>query len=47
VADSGGDSNTSMCEREVMERLFGGLVEDIAAFSIGRYANGKNGSGIF
>lgn len=29
VADSGGDSNTSTCEREVIERLFGGFVEDI------------------
>lgn len=29
VADRGGDSNTSTCEREVIERLFGGFVEDI------------------
>lgn len=29
MADSGGDSSTSTCEREVIERLLGGFVEDI------------------
>lgn len=42
VADSGGDSNTSTCEREVIERLFGGFVEDIIyIFFIGMCVDGK------
>lgn len=47
VADSGGDSNTSTCEREVIERLFGGFVEDIIyIYFIGMCVGGKrNGSG--
>lgn len=34
MADSGGDSNTSTCEREVIERLLGGFVEDIIFYYV-------------
>lgn len=49
MADSGGDSNTSMCEREVIERLFGGLVEDIVVFllvGVSTAEIGQNFSGV-